>query len=63
MSLKKKIKINGEEISDFAKKVGARYEIRMKLDKSFSDYLTQVNIPLQFPAEKEFHSNFMKILG
>jgi Holliday junction resolvase len=88
MSLKKKVKINGEEvdvivvevrvknkaelqkiegnlkgISEFAEKLGGRYEIRMKLDKTFSNYLTQVNIPLPFPSEKEFHLNLMKVLG
>jgi Holliday junction resolvase len=88
MSLKKKVKINGEEvdvvvieapvknkaelkkikgnlkgISEFAEKLGGRYEIRMKLDKTFSNYLTQVNIPLPFPAEKEFHSNLIKVVG
>jgi hypothetical protein len=87
MSLKKKVKINGEEvdvvliepvknkaelekiqgnlkgISEFAEKLGGRYEIRMKLDKSFSNYLTQVNISLPFPAEKKFYLNLMKLLG
>jgi hypothetical protein len=88
MSLKKKVKINGEEvdvvvivapvrnevelqkiegnlegISEFAEMLGGRYELRMKLDNTFSIYLTEVNIPLPFPAQKEFHLNFMKILG
>jgi hypothetical protein len=88
MPLKKKVKINGEEIdvvvieapvknkaelqkiegnlkgiSEFAEMLGGRYEIRMKLDKTISNYLTQVNIPLPLPTEKEFHLNLMKILG
>jgi hypothetical protein len=88
MSLKKKVKINGEEVDvvvieapvknkaklqkvrqnlegiwEFAEKLGDRYEIRMKLDKTFSNYLTQVKIPLPFPVEKEFHLNLMKVLG
>jgi hypothetical protein len=88
MSLKKKVKINAEEVDvvvieapvkskaellkiegnlegilEFAEKLGRRYEIRMKRDKTFSNYLTQVNIPLLLPAEKEFHLNLMKVLG
>jgi hypothetical protein len=58
-----KIEGNLEEISEFAEKLGDRYGIRMKLDKTFSKYLTQVNIPLPLPAEKEFHLNLMKVLG
>jgi Holliday junction resolvase len=88
MSLKEKVKINGEEvdvviieapvknkeelqkiegnlegISEFAEKLGGRYEIRMKLDKTFSKYLTEVNNPLLIPAEKKFNLNLMKVLG
>jgi Holliday junction resolvase len=58
-----KIEGNIEGISEFAEKLGGRYEIRMKLDKTFSNYLIQVNIPLPLPAEKEFHLNLMKVLG
>jgi Holliday junction resolvase len=58
-----KIRGNLEGMSEFAKKLGGRYEIRMKLDKTFSNYLTQVNILLPFPAEKELYLNLMKILG
>jgi hypothetical protein len=58
-----KIEGNLKGSSEFAEKLGGRYEIRMKLDKTLSIYLTQVNIPLPLPAEKEFHLNLMKILG
>jgi Holliday junction resolvase len=37
-----KIQGNLEEISEFAEKLGGRYEIRMKLDKTLLIYLTQV---------------------
>jgi hypothetical protein len=88
MSLKKKVKIKGEEVDvveieapikckaelqknegnlegilEFTEKFGGRYEIRMKLDKTFSDFLTQVYIPLPFPTEKELQLNLMKVLG
>jgi hypothetical protein len=58
-----KIRENLKGISEFAEKLGGMYEIRMKLDKTFSNYLTQVNILLPFPTEKEFHLNLMKVLG
>jgi hypothetical protein len=58
-----KIERNLKGISEFAEKLGGRYEIRMKLDKTILNYLTEVNIPLPLPAEKEFHLNLMKILG
>jgi Holliday junction resolvase len=58
-----KIEENLKGISEFAEKLGGRYEIRMKIGKTFSNYLTEVNIPLPFPSEKEFHLNLMKIIS
>jgi hypothetical protein len=58
-----KILGNIEGISKYAEKLGSRYEIRMKLDKTLSNYLSEIVIPLPLPAEKELHLNLMKILG
>jgi hypothetical protein len=58
-----KIHRNLEGISKFAEKLGGRYEIRMKFDKTLFRYLSKINIPLPLPVEKEFHLNLMKVLG
>jgi hypothetical protein len=58
-----KIRGNLEGISEFAEKFRGRYEIRMKIDKNLSNYLSQIDIPFPLPAEKELHLNLMKVLG
>jgi hypothetical protein len=52
-----------EVVLVFVEKFGSRFITRIKIDKILLNYLTQVNITLPFPPEKEFHLNLMKILG
>jgi hypothetical protein len=55
-----------EGIWEFVEKVGDRYEIRMKLDKTLWNYLTEIEIVLPILDKikfKELYMNLMKILG
>jgi hypothetical protein len=57
---------NLEGISDFAENLGDRYEIRMKLDKTLWNYLTEIQLVLPILDKikfKELYLNLMKILG
>jgi ribosome-binding ATPase YchF (GTP1/OBG family) len=60
------IQENTEGISEFAEKLGDRYEIRMKLDKTLSDYLVEIELVLPILDKIKFkvlYLNLMKILG
>jgi hypothetical protein len=60
------IRENTEGISEFAEKLGDRYEIRMKLDKTVWNYLTEIELVLPILDKikfKELYLNLMKILG
>jgi hypothetical protein len=91
MSLKKKVKINGEEVDvvviealvknkselqkvegntegilEFVEKLGDRYEIRMKLDKTLWNYFTEIELVLPILDKikfKELYLNLMNVLG
>jgi Holliday junction resolvase len=39
-----KVRENTEGISEFAEKLGDRYEIRMKLDKTLWNFLTEIQL-------------------
>jgi hypothetical protein len=57
---------NVEFISMFVEKTGGRYEIRMKLDKTLWNYLTEIGVVLPILDKikyKELFLNLMKILG
>jgi Holliday junction resolvase len=59
-----KVRENTEEISEFAEKVGDRYEIRMKFDKILWYYLTEIELVLPILDKiifKEFYMNLMEI--
>jgi hypothetical protein len=61
-----KILGNTEVISQFAEKFGNRYEIRMKLDKSLWNYLTEIELVLPILDKikfSELYLNLMKVLG
>jgi hypothetical protein len=61
-----KIEGNFKGISEFAEKLGGRYEIRMKLDKSLWNYLTEIDLVLPILDQikyKELYLNLMKVLG
>jgi Holliday junction resolvase len=61
-----KILENIEGISEFAEKFGDRYEIRMKLDKTLWNYLTEIELVLPILDKikfEELYLNLMKILG
>jgi hypothetical protein len=61
-----KVLENSEGISDFVEKTGDRYEIRMKLDKSLWNYLTEIELVLPILDKikfEELYLNLMKILG
>jgi hypothetical protein len=61
-----KIRENTEGISEFAEKLGDRYEIRMKLDKTLWNYLTEIALVLPILDKikfKELYLNLMKVLG
>jgi Holliday junction resolvase len=58
---------NIEGISKFAEKFGGRYEIRMKIDKTVLNYLSEIKLLLRLLDEnkllKELCLNLMKVLG
>jgi hypothetical protein len=57
---------NVEFISKFVEKTGGRYEIRMKLDKTLWNYLTEIGLVLSILDKikfEELYLNLMKILG
>jgi Holliday junction resolvase len=61
-----KIQGNLEGISEFAEKLGGRYEIRMKLDKTLWNYLTEIDLVLPILDKikfSELNLNLMIILG
>jgi hypothetical protein len=50
----------------FAEKLGDRFEIRMKLDKTLWNYLTEIELVLPILDKikfSELYLNLMKILG
>jgi Holliday junction resolvase len=61
-----KVRENTERISEFAEKFGNRYEIRMKLDKTLWNYLTEIKLVLPILDKikfEELYMNLMKVLG
>jgi hypothetical protein len=61
-----KILGNSEGISEFAEKLGDRYEIRMKLDKTLWNYITEIKLVLPILDKikfEELYLNSMKVLG
>jgi hypothetical protein len=61
-----KIEGNLEGISEFGEKLGDRYEIRMKLDKTLSNYLVEIELVLPILDKikfSELYLNLMKVLG
>jgi hypothetical protein len=61
-----KVRENSEGISEFAQKLEDRYEIRMKLDKTLSDYLVEIELVLPILDKIKFsdlYLNLMEILG
>jgi hypothetical protein len=61
-----KILGNTEVIWEFAEKLGDRYEIRLKLDKTLWNYLTEIEVVLPILDKikfSELYMNLMKILG
>jgi Holliday junction resolvase len=61
-----KIRGNIERISKFAEKLGGRYEIRIKLDKTLWYYLSQIELLLPILDKNKFqklYTNLLKILG
>jgi hypothetical protein len=58
-----KVPRNVEGISKFAENLGGRYEIRMKIDKALSNYLSQIKFQLSVSAESKLHLKLMKVLG
>jgi Holliday junction resolvase len=61
-----KVRENTEGISEFAEKFGDRYEIRMKLDKTLWNYLTEIKLVLPILDKikyKELYLNLMEVLG
>jgi hypothetical protein len=61
-----KVRENTEGISEFAQKLGDRYEIRMKLDKTLWNYLTEIKVVLPILDKIKFpdlYLNVMKVLG
>jgi Holliday junction resolvase len=61
-----KIQENTEGISEFGEKLGNRYEIRMKLDKTLWNYITEIELILPILDKikfKELYLNVMKVLG
>jgi hypothetical protein len=64
MSLKKKVNINGKEvdlegISEFAEKLGGRYEIRMKLEKTLLNYLSEIEVVLPILDKIKFEELYL----
>jgi Holliday junction resolvase len=61
-----KVRENTEGISEFAEKLGNRYEIRMKLDKTLWNYITEIKLVLPILDKikfSELYMNLMEILG
>jgi hypothetical protein len=61
-----KILRNTEGISECAEKLGDRYEIRMKLDKTVWNYITEIKLVLPILDKikfSELYLNLMKVLG
>jgi hypothetical protein len=61
-----KVRENNEGISEFAEKLGDRYEMRMKLDKTFWNYITEIKLVLPILDKikfKELYLNLMEVLG
>jgi hypothetical protein len=61
-----KVRKNTEGISEFEEKLGDRYEIRMKLDKTLWNYITEIKLVLPILDKikfSELYVNLMKILG
>jgi hypothetical protein len=61
-----KVRENSDGISEFAEKLGDRYEIRMKLDKTLWNYITEIGLVLPILDKikfSELYLNLMKILG
>jgi hypothetical protein len=61
-----KVRENTEGISEFAEKFGNRYEIRMKLDKTLWNYLTEIELVLPILDKikfSELYLNLMRIFG
>jgi Holliday junction resolvase len=61
-----KVRENTEGISEFAEKFGDRYKIRMKLDKSLWNYITEIKLVLPILDKikfSELYLNLMKVLG
>jgi Holliday junction resolvase len=61
-----KVRENTEGISEFAEKLGDRYEIRMKLDKTLWNYITKIKLVLPILDKikfSELYMNLMEILG
>jgi Holliday junction resolvase len=60
------VRENTEGTWEFAEKFGDRYEIRMKLDKTLWNYLTEIKLVLPILDKikyKELYLNLMEILG
>jgi Holliday junction resolvase len=61
-----KVRENTERISEFAEKLGNRYEIRLKLDKTLWNYITEIKLFLLILDKikfSELYMNLMEILG
>jgi Holliday junction resolvase len=61
-----KIRENTEGIAEFAEKFGDRYGIRMKLDKTLWNYLTEIKLVLPVLDKVKFselYLNLLKVLG
>jgi hypothetical protein len=61
-----KVRENTEGISEFTEKLGDRYEIRMKLYKTFWNYITEIELVLPILDKikfSELYLNLMKIIG
>jgi Holliday junction resolvase len=59
-------KVRAEGISEFAEKFGDRYKIRMKLDKTLWNYITEIKLVLPILDKikfSELYMNLMKVLG
>jgi hypothetical protein len=54
---------NIEVISKFVEKTGSRHNVRTKLVEILLSYLSNINLRLPVPSEKELHLNLMKVLG
>jgi hypothetical protein len=54
---------NEEVVLVFFEKSGSRFITRIKIDNTLSKYLSDINISLPFPAEKELYLNLMRVLG